>query len=166
MRSQPSFTEFGSRRQGRPTDLGMHRRGSDPLESLSRCSTARCLVVDAASVELRQALGPTSWMVLEELLLRSSGAADECVARVSVRAFAASLGLAKDTVARAIRLLRDAGIVTAAQQRTTAGAFDTGTYLLAVPDCIALSAPTRAATKPRPRVGQRNHSQLSLAIEP
>jgi DNA-binding transcriptional ArsR family regulator len=122
-------------------------------------------VVGAASSDLRRALGPTSWMVLEELLLRSTGPADACLASVSVRALAASLGLAKDTVGRAIRRLRDAGLVTVVQQRTDAGIFDTGTYLIAVPDCIILNAPTQSTRLPRARVERRHFSQLSLAIE-
>ena len=69
---------------------------------------ARSVAIDAASNRVRRTLGPTSWMVLEELLRRSSGESNECVARVSVRALAASLGLAKDTAARAIRRLREA----------------------------------------------------------
>jgi len=104
-------------------------------------------------------------MVLEELLIRSTGPTDSCVACVSVRALARSLGLTKDTVGRAIRRLRYAGLVTVAQQRTDAGVFDTGTYLIAVPECISLTAPTPAATKPRPRPNRRDFSQLSLAID-
>jgi DNA-binding transcriptional ArsR family regulator len=123
------------------------------------------VVVGGAASELRRALGPTSWMVLEEMLLHSTGPADGCVARVSVRALAASLGLAKDTVGRAIRRLRDAGLVTVAQQRTDAGIFDSGTYLIAVPDCITVNAPTPTARPPRARVDHRHFSQLSLAIE-
>ena len=120
----------------------------------------RSIVVGAASSELRRALGPTSWVVLEELLLRSHGTTDECVACVSVRSLAASLGLAKDTAARAIRRLRDAGLVTVAQQRTEAGIFDTGSYV-----GVTLIAPARAASPLRARVGRRDSSQLSLAIE-
>ncbi len=125
----------------------------------------RSVVVGAAAGELRRALGSTSWVVLEELLLCSTGPADACVAQVSVRALAASLGLAKDTVGRAIRRLRYAGVVTVAQQRTVAGVFDAGTYLIAVPDCITLNAPTQSCRLPRARVERRNFSQLSLAIE-
>ena len=124
------------------------------------------VVVGAAAGELRRALGPTSWMVLEELLLCSTGPADACVACVSVRALAASLGLAKDTVGRAIRRLRYAGLVTVAQQRTDAGIFDAGTYRIAVPDCITVNAPTQPCRLPRARVDHRHFSQLSLAIEP
>ena len=125
----------------------------------------RFVVVGAASSDLRRALGPTSWVVLEELLLRSSGTADECVACVSVRSLAASLGVAKDTVARAIRRLRDAGLVTVAQRRTNAGVFDTGTYLIALPDSVTLLASAPTATKPRARVDRRDSLQLSFAIE-
>ena len=128
-------------------------------------ATMRFVVVGAAAGELRRALGPTSWVVLEELLLCSTGPADGCVAQVSVRALAASLGLAKDTVGRAIRRLRYAGLVTVAQQRTVAGIFDTGTYVIAVPDCIALDAPTHSSPRPRARVERPEFSQLSLAIE-
>ena len=125
----------------------------------------RSVVVGAASSDLRRTLGPTSWVVLEELLLRSSGTADECVACVSVRSLAASLGLAKDTAARAIRRLRDTGLVTVAQQRTKAGIFDTGTYVIAMPEGVSLTASPPATPQPRARVGRRDFSQLSLAIE-
>ena len=128
-------------------------------------ATTRSVVVGAAASELRRALGPTAWMVLEELLLGSTGPVDACVASVSVRALAASLGLAKDTAGRAIRRLRDAGLVTVTQQRTVAGIFDTGTYLIAVPNCIALHAPSQSSSRPRARVDRRHFSQLSLAIE-
>ena len=125
----------------------------------------RSIVVGAASRDLRRALGPTSWVVLEELLLRSSGTADECVACVSVRSLAASLGLAKDTAARAIRRLRDSGLVAVAQPRTDAGLFDTGTYVIAMPEGVTLVAPPPAAPHSRARIGRRDSSQLSLAIE-
>ena len=128
-------------------------------------ASVRFVVVGAASSDLRRALGPTSWVVLEELLLRSSGASNECVARVSVRALAASLGLAKDTAARAIRRLRNAGLVTAAQERTNAGIFDIAAYRITVPDGIELAASNPAAPEPRARIGRRDFSQLSFAIE-
>ena len=110
---------------------------------------------------MRRALGPTSWMVLEELLLRSTGPADACVAQVSVRALAASLGLAKDTAGRAIRRLRIAGLVTVAQQRTDGGVFDTGTYLIAVPDCISLTEPTPARSHALAQSDTTPHSSRS-----
>lgn len=109
----------------------------------------RSIVVGAASSDLRRALGPTSWVVLEELLLRSHGTTDERVACVSVRSLAASLGVAKDTAAPAIRRLRDTGLVTVGQQRTDAGIFDTGTYVIALPDGVTLIHTAPAAPPPR-----------------
>ena len=134
-------------------------------ERLLPAEATRSIVVAFDASELRRDLGPTSWMVLEELLLRSTGPADACVACVSVRALAASLGLAKDTAGRAIRRLRENGLIRVAQRRTDAGIFGTGIYLITVPECITLTAPTPAASQPRPRSIRRDSSQLSLAIE-
>ena len=134
-------------------------------ERLLPVEATRSVVVAFEARALRRDLGPTSWMALEELLLRSTGPADACVARVSVRALAASLGLSKDTACRAIGRLRYAGLVRVTQQRTVAGIFDACTYVIAVPDCIALHAPTRFTRPPRARVESRDFSQLSFAIE-
>ena len=134
-------------------------------DRLLPAEATRSIVVAFEAHALRRYLGPTSWMVLEELLLGSTGPVDACIASVSVRALAASLGLSKDTVCRAIRRLRNAGLVTVAQQRTVAGIFGTGIYVIAVPDCISLNAPTQTSKPPRARVERRHFSQLSLAIE-
>jgi len=136
-----------------------------PLLPRSAEPVMRSVVVGEAASELRRALGPTSWVVFEELLLRSSGTSDDCVACVSVRAVAASLGLGKDTAARAIRRLRDSGIVTVAQARTDTGVFDTGTYVIALLDGVTLLASAPTPPQPRARAVRRDSSQLSLAIE-
>ena len=126
----------------------------------------RRLVLEADSVELRRALGPTAWVVFEELLLTSTATPSGRRASVSVRSLAAGLGLAKDTVARALSRLRRAGLVTPIQTRTSAGAFAAGTYLLTMPDSIAIE--TGHQTR---RSGRRSHSprpivsQLALAID-
>lgn len=103
------------------------------MELLPADPTPRAVVIGPASSELRRVLGPTSWAVLEEMALRSTDVGEHRVAQVSERALASSLGLAKDTAARAIRRLRDAGLVTAIQERTQSGIFDVGTYRLSVP---------------------------------
>jgi hypothetical protein len=92
----------------------------------------RVLLVGASSIGLRRMLGPTAWMVLEELMLRSTLVGERRVARVSIRTLAGSLGMAKDTAARAVRRLRAGGVVSGVQQRTAAGVFDTGVYLITV----------------------------------
>lgn len=137
--------------------------------------THRSLALDESSLELRRQLGPTAWMVLEELLLASTGPADACDAEVSVRALAARLGLAKDTIARALTRLRHVGLVTALQSRTTTGVFAAGSYRLNVPDAITLSdhstIPTAIASRSsslsrtiRSTRSSRS-TQLALAIE-
>jgi predicted transcriptional regulator len=125
----------------------------------------RCVVVGVDSADLRRRLGPTAWVVFEELLLASTGPEDGPVATVSVRSLAASLGLAKDTVASALGRLRRAGLVTATQTRTGAGLFTTGSYRLTVPDAITVTVThtTRRTTGSRRR--RRSVSQLALSID-
>jgi DNA-binding transcriptional ArsR family regulator len=121
----------------------------------------RRVSIDVTATELRRRLGPTSWVVFEELLLASSGSSPR-VASVSVRALAASLGLSKDTVARALVRLRRAGLVTAHQARTTSGLFATGTYRLMIPESISVSTRRAPAASSSRRV---DDVQLELAIE-
>ena len=120
----------------------------------------RRVSVDVTAAALRRRLGPTSWVVFEELLLASSGSSP-CVASVSVRALAASLGLSKDTVARALVRLRRAGLVTAQQTRTTSGLFATGSYRLMIPESISVTTRRTPAASSSRRV---DDVQLELAI--
>lgn len=50
---------------------------------------------------------------------------DDYIARL-----ATDLGLAKDTIARSLRVLRDAGLITQDQSRASAGTFDPGRYAM------------------------------------
>ena len=121
------------------------------------------LVIGPASSGLRRTLDPAAWMVLEEMLLRSTAVGAHRVARVSVRSLAGSLGLAKDTAARAIRRLRAAGFVGGVQQRTAAGVFDTGVSVITVsPEIIAIKP--LSAKPPRSPVEVRAW-QLPLALD-
>ena len=107
----------------------------------------RRIVLTAESAELRRRLDPAAWVVFEELLLASTGTGEGCVASVSIRTLADRLGLAKDTVARALGRLRRAGLVTARQARTDAGVFTTGSYVLTVPASITVTDhPTTSST--------------------
>jgi len=132
----------------------------------------RRVLLDAGSIDLRRQLGPTAWVVFEELLLVSSGPVEACHASVSVRSLAARLGLAKDTVAGAIVRLRRVGLVTVTQTRTASGVFTTGSYQLTVPgsitfeDRLVLASPASArAGRSRSRSSRSSGSQLALAIE-
>ena len=125
-----------------------------------------CLVLAADSVVVRRALGPTAWMVFEELLLLSSAMCGERQASVSVRSLAARLGLAKDTVARALIRLRRAGLVSPIQSRTSAGAFAAGSYVLTTPDSITIRVSYPSARSiARSRPPEQRGSQLALAID-
>jgi len=95
------------------------------------------IVIEPAVSGLRRELGPTAWVVLEEMLLCSTGDADWCTATVTIRGLGASLGLAKDTIARALRRLHAAGIVTAMPARTPAGTFAAGAYRMTIPQVFA-----------------------------
>ena len=67
------------------------------------------MVLEAGCGPMRARLGPTAWVVLEELLLRADPAGQ---VSDGVRGLAAGLGLDKDTVARGLRRLRAAGMVS------------------------------------------------------
>ena len=126
---------------------------------------ARAIVVDATATELRRRLGATVWVVLEELLVHTHDAdAGRVEATASVRSIAAALGASKDTVARALVRLREAGIVTAAQPRASSGTFTAGSYLIAVPACLTLSdlAPVVPEPRPRPLASRALVAQRSL----
>jgi DNA-binding IclR family transcriptional regulator len=125
----------------------------------------RCVLLAADSVGVRRVLGPTAWVVFEELLLGATATSGGWQASMSVRALGARLGLAKDTVARALNRLRRAGLVTPIQSRTTTGVFAAGRYLLTIPDSITIRA-----CHPSTRSIARSHSrpivsQLALAID-
>jgi DNA-binding transcriptional MocR family regulator len=131
--------------------------------------TRRTIVLGPKAHELRAYVGSTAWAVLEEMMQRSTGDADHVIAQVSIRSLASSLGLAKDTVNRAVRRLRDLGVIAAVQARAESGVFEAGSYRLAVPvACISVvcpSQPSVAASAPRPSSARRSSGQLSLLSE-
>lgn len=76
-------------------------------------SDGRSFVVGPRAIGLRRRVGPTAWVVLEQVLASSTGPAGCCRARVSVRTLAADLAMSKDTVARALGRLRHVGLAYA-----------------------------------------------------
>jgi hypothetical protein len=131
-------------------------------------STAHALIVLPGAARLRRAVGPTAWVVLEALLQNAEPtSADEYIARRSIRDLAADLGLAKDTVARALRVLRDVGLISHDQHRADAGTFDPGRYAISMPIGVVMSAPLiTPSPSAEPRTTKRaTTAQLSLAFE-
>jgi hypothetical protein len=138
------------------------------------CPTRRTIVLGPRAHELRAYIGPTAWAVLEEMMQCSIGDGDHVVAQVSIRSLATSLGLAKDTVARAVRRLRDLGVLAAVQARSSSGVFEAGSYCLAVPvACLSVACPSQPSVAPsaaRPSAPRRSSArcssgQLSLLSE-
>jgi DNA-binding transcriptional MocR family regulator len=122
--------------------------------------TRRTIVLGPKAHELRAYVGSTAWSVLEEMMQRSTGDGDHVVAQVSIRSLASSLGLAKDTVARAVRRLRDVGVIHAEQRRSDSGVFQTGSYVLDVPT-VCLTVDTSTTTthqRPHPTTRRRTNN--------
>ena len=131
--------------------------------------TRRTIILGPRAHELRAYVGPTAWAVLEEMMQRSTGDGDRIVAQVSIRSLASSLGLAKDTVARAVGRLRDLGAIEAVQARASSGVFEAGSYCLAVPvSCMSVACPAQSSVAPsaaRLSSVRRSSGQLSLLSE-
>jgi DNA-binding transcriptional ArsR family regulator len=131
-------------------------------------SKGRSVTVLPGAVHLRRVVGPTAWVVLETLLQDAEPtSSDEYLAHRSIRDLAAEIGLAKDTVARAIRALREVGLIKHAQCRTGAGTFDPGRYAISLPNDVIttsafIAAPLHTASRSTPRA---TTAQLSLAFE-
>ncbi len=130
--------------------------------------TVNAVVIGPDADELRCRLGPASWTVLEAMMQRASETDAGLAVAVSIRSLAASLGLSKDTIARSVRRLRDAGLVSSIQRRDTSGAFAAGSYRLAVPrSCLSLvsssvpvaGAPAESLVRP----ARRSSGQLALS---
>jgi hypothetical protein len=123
-------------------------------------ATLGTIVVGHAAGDVRRAVGPVAWCALEYLAASSSqGHGDGDTVAGSVRSLAAGLGVSKNTVHRALTVLRAAGLVEPVQSRSAAGRFDAGRYQLAVSpavvvrvdvgigECDLLAAPRSAASE-------------------
>jgi DNA-binding IclR family transcriptional regulator len=126
---------------------------------------------DATAV--RSLVGPFAWVVFEDMASNSLGD-ESAVVVASVRSIAARLAMSKDTVARAIARLIEAGLVERRVDRDpTSGRFGTASYLLHLDLAgVALSADRAAdlrsaAGAPRPAARRRRGDlgQLSFLDE-
>jgi DNA-binding transcriptional MocR family regulator len=97
------------------------------------------------------------------LLLQSEVRREQRVADASVRSLARSLGVTKDTVARAIRRLRAAGIVTADQTRSAEGQFNAATYRIVPPVGVTVTEMADSRHR-RPAQNRPATRELQLAL--
>lgn len=111
------------------------------------------LMITAAARNARAELGPTPWAVLEDLALDGrSDSEGRLVAATNVRHIAIHLGISKDTAARALTRLADAGfVVRSSHRRSTNGAFAPSSYVLHLSPSLGLTlagAGQRPASRP------------------
>src|SRR5205085_882502 len=117
----------------RPSDRHPRARGRRAARRRGVRVGMTSLRVDHRAAELRRAIGPVAWFVLDELLLgdgEEAGAA--FIARASARRVAAAVSLNKDTVARAFTALAHAGVIELVPQSNAGGRFASGRYRVAV----------------------------------
>jgi hypothetical protein len=91
---------------------------------------------------LRRRLGPVAWVVLESLIERSRDEGVVTVSDQSARGAAEALGLAKDTVARALQRLAAEHLAFYSPNRDGVGRFRVGSYVLDLPTGLIVSAST------------------------
>lgn len=123
---------------------------------------------DDSAVVIRRRLGPRTWFVFEELVLDADA---QLTCRMGARELARALGISKDTAARAVAELVDAGLVERVVCRDAAGRYrgtrlvvhlPVGVRRVAVSDNGGHGSYRRRSTAApkNPRRGQA--SQLSL----
>jgi DNA-binding IclR family transcriptional regulator len=118
------------------------------------------VIVGPVAREVILRVGPVAWVVLERMAQQATADGDDLVVCASLRSLAAELGLAKDTVARAVRRLRRAGLVEFVGER-----FEPGAYRLTVPENVLRVdefAPANRSSRSRQRLDVSSVSQLSL----
>ncbi len=119
--------------------------------------TGSAVVIGSAASGLRRRLGPLAWVVLEAAVSESC----DGVASVSARSIAAALGVSKDTAARAVRRLTDAGLMQRLGRQGDGGRFTPGRYRLLVSSDVLSIVEARSAKVP-PATVRPTVSQLSL----
>jgi DNA-binding transcriptional ArsR family regulator len=102
------------------------------------------ILVSPASRELRRTLRPVAWVILEEVALAAMTENGRLVARTSARRVAEQLGLNPGTVDRALRRLRDRGLLVAERETGQAGRFGLSVYVLDAVNGMAV-VPARPA---------------------
>jgi len=127
----------------------------------------RCITLGDAAPMLRRNVGPLAWSVLEVLAEHGCANRGFTVSRRSVRDLARELGLANDTVARALRRLASASLVVHEADRESSGRFGAGRYVLTVPsdvfvDGVASGSRSVPATGSRRRGRRPVDEQLAL----
>ncbi len=121
-----------------------------------RADARQGLLLTAAGRVVCRAVGTTAWAVLCELALDAEADAHgHLLAATNVRRIAANLGVSKDTAARAVSRLVDAGLVVRHCRRGAGGEFRHSRYEVRIDPGggVTVVAPTPGPTSPCPVLG-------------
>ncbi len=131
------------------------------------------VVLGPETADVIRTVGPLAWVVL--IYLYGSPSALGRSVTASTRTLAADLGLSKDTCARALRMLRSAGLIDVDTKRTERGRFGTIRYRLLAPPKLIRTQTTQvhdveppqppAPSKPRPQPTGPSEQLTLLAFD-
>jgi DNA-binding IclR family transcriptional regulator len=103
---------------------------------------------------------------LEAAVALAHDAGGDLVLDASARSLAPEVGLSKNTVARALSMLRESGLVTFTQSRGNDGEFNAGRYVIALPaNVLTIAAPMTTlplTSRSTHRVTHASVEQLAL----
>jgi DNA-binding transcriptional MocR family regulator len=100
-------------------------------EPVRQPEQASGVLVTAGARKLCRAVGTTAWAVLCDVTLDAEADPEgRLAAATNVRRIADHLGISKDTAARALARLNDAGLVGRHRARSESGRFTTPTYVV------------------------------------
>jgi DNA-binding transcriptional ArsR family regulator len=88
------------------------------------------VVIAAASRPLRRALRPLAWVILEDVALDAELEEGRLVAHTSARQVAERLGVDPGTAARALRIVRERGLLVLEREKGPAGRFGLSVYAI------------------------------------
>lgn len=110
----------------------------EPPEARAPVTPGAALTLNPACRELRRALGPMTWFVLEDVALVSVADRNGLVAETSARLVGERLGITPGTAAAGLRRLRELGLVVHERQAGPAGRFGLSVYRLHLPEGLVV----------------------------
>ncbi len=123
------------------------------------------IVLGPAARELRRALRPIEWVVLEDVALDARpDDAGALLAPTSARRVAEHLALTPGAVARALARLRSAGLVSHTRQAGPAGRFGLSAYVLGAVPGLEVLAPESDRPRPAPPRPAPPHVDLPRSV--
>jgi DNA-binding transcriptional ArsR family regulator len=116
------------------------------------------VLLSAESRALRRCLRPLAWMILEEVALDAVAQDGRLVAHTSARRVAELLGVDPGSAARALRVLREHGLVVLDREKGPAGRFGLSVYALGTVAGLTVLGP--GAVDPRPALPSLDEADL------